>query len=331
MDTEHGLYPLKFAPILKERIWGGSRLGTFPGKTPGAGHIGESWELSGVQGDISVVKNGFLKGNHLQELIEVYMGDLVGEKVYERFGVEFPVLVKLIDAQDDLSIQVHPNDTLAAERHHSYGKTEMWYVMEAGTDSRLIVGFNRPMDRETYLQAVNGKTLTDVLNVEKVREGDVFFIPAGRIHAICKNILIAEIQQTSDITYRIYDWDRTDANGKSRELHTELATDAIDYTPQSEYGTKYDRKTDGTVNLVQCPCFTVNMVRLNRPEEKDYRNIDSFVIYTCVSGACRIEYGAQEYVEIGKGETALLPATLDHIRLVPSEPAGLLETYIIEN
>jgi mannose-6-phosphate isomerase len=328
MDSEQELYPLKFVPILKERIWGGTRLSGFPGKKSKAERIGESWELSGVHGDISVVANGFLKGNNLQELIEIYMGDLVGDKVYEQFGIEFPVLIKLIDAQDDLSIQVHPDDQLAAERHHSYGKTEMWYVMEAGEDSKLIVGFNQTMDKAKYVQAVENKTLKDILNIEKVTAGDVFFIPAGRIHAICKDILIAEIQQTSDITYRIYDWDRTDAGGKPRELHTELAVDAIDYSQQSIYKTQYPKIQQETINLAKCPYFTTNKIQLNQSLEKDYPDIDSFVILMCVSGNCRIDYGPKETVELNKGETVLLPAALKNIRLIPSVSAELLEIYI---
>ncbi len=327
MDTK-SLYPLKFTPILKERIWGGTRLKTVLGKKAKMKHCGESWELSGVPGDVSVVANGFLQGNNLQELIEVYMGDLVGDRIYNRFGVEFPVLIKFIDALDDLSIQVHPNDQLAAERHGSYGKTEMWYVMEAGKDSSLIVGFNQKMDREKYMQALNDKRLKEIMNFEKVAPGDVFFIPAGRVHAIGKDILLAEIQQTSDITYRIYDWDRVDANGKPRELHTELALDAIDYSPQNEYKTRYQKPSQGTAELVKCPYFTTNIICVEQPLEKDYQNLDSFVIYICTSGVCTIRWGTTESIDICKGDTVLIPATLEGIRLIPSEPTELLEVYI---
>ncbi len=328
MSADQLLYPLKFTPILKERIWGGDRLKTVLGKKTDIEHCGESWELSGVTGDISVVANGFLKDNNLQELIEIYMGDLVGDKVYERFGLEFPILIKFIDAQDDLSIQVHPDDKLAAERHHSFGKTEMWYVMEAGKDSHLIVGFNQKVDKATYVQAVNNKTLKDIMNFEKVSKGDVFFIPAGRIHAICKDIMVAEIQQTSDITYRIYDWDRVDANGKSRELHTELAVDAIDYSLQDEYKTRYQKTPQATTELVNCPYFTTNIINIEQPMEKDYNKIDSFIIYICTSGSCTIQWCGKESLAVHKGDTILLPAILDNIRLVPSEPTEILEVYI---
>jgi mannose-6-phosphate isomerase len=326
-STDKSLYPLKFYPILKHRIWGGDRLKTVLGKNSGNEKIGESWELSGVPGDISVVKNGFLKDNNLQELIEVYMGDLVGDSIYERFGLEFPVLIKFIDAQDDLSIQVHPDDKLAGERHHSYGKTEMWYIMEAGADSKLIVGFNREMDRDRYVRAVDEGKLEDILNFVKVSKDDVFFIPAGRIHAIGKNILLAEIQQTSDITYRIYDWNRVDSGGNPRELHTGLAVDAIDYALPPDCKTRYEQVRQGTAGLVKCPYFTTAKIRFDRELEKDYQNLDSFVIYICTSGACTVHY-AQGHTEISKGETLLIPAVLKNIHLVPSMPTELLEVYI---
>ncbi|MDR1667506.1 MAG: class I mannose-6-phosphate isomerase [Bacteroidales bacterium] len=326
MQESQGLYPLKFIPILKERIWGGTWLQRLPGKGSRSKHIGESWELSGVTGDVSVVANGFLKGNDLNELVEVYMGDLVGDRVYERFGAEFPLLVKFIAAQDNLSIQVHPDDRLAAQRHNAYGKTEMWYVMEADADSRVIMGFNRPVDRETYRKAVAEKRLPDMLNVEEAKKGDVFFIPAGKVHALCKNIVVAEIQQTSDITYRIYDWDRTDASGKSREIHTEQAIDAIDYTQQTQHKVRYDSLAQ-TVELVKCPYFTTKLVRLRQPVEKDYQGIDSFVIFVCVAGHCMINAG-DAVLPIAEGETVLLPAVLKNISLIPLKPSELLEIHI---
>ena len=329
MNTEKTLYPLKFAPILKERIWGGTRLKTVLGKKPKMKSCGESWEVSCVSDNISVVTNGFLRGNNLQELIEVYMGDLVGDSIYERFGTEFPILIKFIDALDDLSIQVHPDDRMAAERHSAFGKTEMWYVMESGKDSSLIAGFNQKMDRERYMQALNDKKLKDIMNFEKVALGDVFFMPAGRVHAIGKDILLAEIQQTSDVTYRIYDWDRVDDGGKSRELHTELALDAIDYNLHDEYKTLYQKNLQGTVELVKCPYFTTNLVCLDLPVEKNFQSLDSFVIYICTSGVCSIRWGTAGSLIIRKGDTALIPAELDEIRLIPSEPAELLEVYIV--
>jgi mannose-6-phosphate isomerase len=326
---EHSLYPLKFIPILKERLWGGTRLQTMLGKHNTVERCGESWELSGVEDDVSIVANGFLQGNSLHELVEIYMGDLTGDHVYEKFGNEFPLLVKFIDAQAALSIQVHPDDKLAAERHGAYGKTEMWYIMEAGSDSELIVGFNRPMDKNRYIQAVKAGKLKDIMNREQVAHGDVFYIPAGRIHAIGENILLAEIQQTSDVTYRVYDWNRVDASGNSRELHTELALDAIDYSYHSNYKTHYSKSSQGTAELVKCPYFTTNIINITQPLSRDYRNIDSFIIYICTAGACTLQWGiSSASINIYKGDTILLPAVLDNTQLTPSEPAELLEVYI---
>ena len=326
--TNKSLYPLKFKPILKELIWGGTQLKTVLGKDVRVDHCGESWELSGVSGDISIVANGFLKGNNLQELIEVYMGDLVGDKIYDRFGTEFPVLVKFIDAQDDLSIQVHPDDRLAEQRHGLNGKTEMWYIMKAGKGSGLILGFNQEMDKEKYIQAVDNGKLQEILNFVEVDQGDVFFIPAGRVHAIGKDILLAEIQQTSDLTYRIYDWDRVGADGMPRELHTEYAMDAIDYNMQDEYRTHYQKASQGTSELIKCPYFTTNLVQIEQPTEKDFQNLDSFVIYMCTTGACSISWGTNESQDIRKGDTILIPAVLEGVTFIPSEPTEMLEIYM---
>jgi mannose-6-phosphate isomerase len=321
------LYPIKFKAVLKDRIWGGNKLKTLLGKEGKCSTCGESWELSAVQGDVSVVSNGFLKGNNLEEIIEIYMGDLVGDAVYERFGVEFPLLIKFIDAADDLSIQVHPDDELARERHDSYGKTEMWVVMQAENGAKLISGFNKKVTKEEYLKNLEAKTLKNILNSEEVKSGDVFFIPAGRVHAIGSGILLAEIQQTSDVTYRIYDWDRTDASGKSRELHTELALDAIDYNHYPQYKTIYEDKLNKTVNVADCPYFTTNIIKFDTAVTKDYNFIDSFVIYICTKGKVEIrhENGTES---IHTGETILIPAALKELELVPLEASELLEVYI---
>jgi mannose-6-phosphate isomerase len=326
-----GLYPLKFTPIFKERIWGGNKIKTVLNKDYGQlPNCGESWELSGVEGNVSVVANGYLAGNDLNELVEVYMGDLVGESVFERFGNEFPLLIKFIDANDDLSIQVHPDDEMAAERHKSYGKTEMWYVIEAEKGAKLQSGFNREVDQELYLEKLEAIELPDVLNFEEVSAGDVFFIPAGRVHAIGKGILLAEIQQTSDITYRIYDYNRRDANGNTRELHTDLAVDAIDYTLYPEYKTRYQSKINESVELASCRYFTTNVLELDTTVEKDYNKLDSFVIYICLEGQLEIETEiGSEVIELG--ETVLLPATIESVVLKPvSAKARLLEVYIEE-
>lgn len=324
------LYPLKFNPIFKERIWGGEKLSSLLGKKlPANTKIGESWELSAVNGDISLVSNGFLKGNDLKELIEVYMGDLVGEKVYEKFGDDFPLLIKLIDASDDLSIQVHPNDELAKERHNSFGKTEMWYVVGSDPNSKIYVGFNQEVDKEKYVKNLENNTLADILNVEVSKKGDTFFIPSGRIHAIGRGNLIAEIQQTSDITYRMYDWGRVDDKGKPRELHTELAVDAIDYNFYDSYKTQYEAKANQSNTLVDSPYFTTNLIKLDAGKglETDYALLDSFVIYMILEGEVEIEYADGK--EYGKtGDTILLPASLEQIVLKTFKGAELLEVYI---
>ena len=287
---------------------------------------GESWEISGVEGDISVVENGFLEGNSLQELAEVYMGDLLGDSVYEKFGVEFPLLIKFIDAAEVLSVQVHPDDALARLRHNSYGKSEMWYIIESDK-GELIAGFNRELDKEQYLKYFKEGKLKEILNHETVAPGEIYFMPAGRVHAIGAGVLLAEIQQTSDITYRIYDWDRTDDEGNPRELHTDLALDAIDFSFHSSYHTPYQALLNNTIPTVDSPYFTTSVIQLDQPVEKDFNMIDSFVIYLCVEGSVGITYpGGAESIQ--KGETILIPAELKNLAIVPTEPSTLLEVYI---
>ncbi len=322
------LYPLKFKPIYKDKIWGGNKLKTILNKDFGTlPNCGESWEISGVDGDESVIANGFLEGNTIAEIIEIYMSDLVGEKVYEKFGLEFPLLIKFIDANDVLSIQVHPDDKLAKERHIAFGKTEMWYVIQADNGAELISGFNKTINKEIYLTHLENKTLTNILNVEKVKSGDVFFIPAGRVHAIGAGILLAEIQQTSDVTYRIYDWDRIDDKGNLRELHTELALDAINFEGKEEFRREFKPILNDSLNLVNCEYFTTNIIELDKPLQKDYHNIDSFVIYMCLDGDVSICYN--EKIETLKtGETILIPAELKELILQPTKNAKILEVYI---
>jgi mannose-6-phosphate isomerase len=324
-----GLYPLKFKPILHEKIWGGNRLKELLNKDiDNLPNCGESWEISSVEGKISVVNNGYLQGNNLQELIEVYMGELVGDKVYKKFGIEFPLLIKFIDANDDLSIQVHPDDEISKKRHNAYGKTEMWYVVDAEDGALITSGFNQPVTREKYLEYLESGKLTDLLCSEKTAPGDVFFIPAGRVHAIGKGVLLAEIQQTSDVTYRIYDYDRTDGKGNKRELHTDLALDAIDFSYQKEYKTKYRVEKNKSTEIVSCEYFTTNILDFSEKLEKDYHQLDSFIIYMTLDGRFTIEYEGGK-VEVEKGETVLVPASLESVRLNPlTEEARLLEIYI---
>ena len=321
------LYPLKFHPIVKEAIWGGNKLEKLLNKNTGKiKKASESWEISGVIKNVSVVLNGPLKDNNLQELIEVYMGDLVGDGVYDKFGIEFPLLIKFIDANDILSIQVHPNDELSEKRHRAYGKTEMWYVLEAEKNSFLITGFNKEINKKIYLDHFHQKKLPDILNYEKVSKGDVFYIPAGRVHAIGPGILLAEIQQTSDVTYRIYDWDRVDKDGNGRELHTDLALEAIDFGHVDKYKTSYEANINQTSLLVSSPYFSTSILSFDKIIDKDYVTTDSFVIYICVEGAFSLHYNSG-ILEISKGETVLLPASLNEFRLEPSEKSTLLEIF----
>ena len=322
------LYPLKFQPVFKDKIWGGRKikdvLGMDFGKLP---NCGEVWVVSGVEGNPTLVKNGFLAGNELNELVSVYMGDLVGDDVYDKFGDEFPLLIKYIDANDWLSIQVHPDDELAAKRKIGHGKTEMWYIIEAGKGAELISGFRQKVDKETYQKYLNESRLKEILNFEKVEKGDVFFIPAGRVHSLGPDILLAEIQQTSDTTYRIYDWDRIDASGMKRELHTKEALDAIDFEVADNYKTRYKPEKNKTIPLVRCPQFTTNLLEYDQAMSKDFEEIDSFIIYMGVEGSSVLKWeGGEE--KIVPGEAVVVPNAINNVELRPEGKAKLLEVYL---
>ncbi|MFK7813177.1 MAG: type I phosphomannose isomerase catalytic subunit [Maribacter sp.] len=320
------MYPLKFQPILKERLWGGSKLKEVLGKPIENSITGESWELSTVKGDVSEIANGELSGTSLQELIDENPEALLGKSVVARFGTDFPILIKFIDAKKDLSIQLHPNDELAKERHDSFGKTEMWYIMDADQDANLIVGFNKDVKKEEYSASLKNDTLLDLLNYESVKEGDTFFINTGKIHAIGAGVLLAEIQQTSDVTYRVFDFNRKDKNGNLRELHTELALDAIDYEKKDDFKVSYPKEKDTVNTMVECPYFKTNFLELSQELTQDVSKRDSFTIYMCVGGSVEVEndFGAA-YIE--KGETVLIPSNCNTIRLKSTE-AKLLEVTI---
>lgn len=325
------LYPLKFEPILKEKIWGGNSLARFYGKKAGKlKNIGESWEISAVSENLSIVSNGFLAGNNIEEIIEVYMGDITGDSVFEKFGVEFPLLIKLIEARQDLSVQVHPGDKLALERHNAYGKTEMWYILQSEKNSKIYTGFSVPVSREFYIEAVNNGKIMDLLNTEDACPGDVFFTPAGRIHAIGADIVLAEIQQTSDITYRIYDYGRKDSNGKPRELHNDLAVDAVDLSATGKNKIRKVPDNNVTMNLVSTEYFTTNILKFDKHIRKDYNLIDSFVVYLCTEGVFHIAWDKKSE-RVSKGETVLLPAMIRDLTLVPDPESTLLEVFINNN
>ncbi|MDR2938388.1 MAG: class I mannose-6-phosphate isomerase [Prevotellaceae bacterium] len=315
------LYPLKFKPIFKETVWGGNRLKSLLHKNiSGDKKVGESWELSAVRGNLSVVSNGYLKGNNIEELIEVYMGELVGEKVYEQFGNEFPLLIKFLDTTETLSLQVHPDDATAAERHHAFGKNEMWYIVAADADAKIALGFGKDSNLGELLEHVEKNTLHEILNLENVKAGDTFYVPAGTLHAIGKNITLAEIQQTSDITYRVYDWGR---NEKNRPLHTDLAMDVIDYRAAKNHKVEVKDKS----HLIENKYFTTNLLNLSQAAERNLSEHDSFIIYVCTSGEAKITAGGQAE-KIAAGETLLIPAALSDVQVAPQGSVTLLEVYI---
>lgn len=325
---ERTLYPLKFTPIYKQVIWGGEKLSTSLNKSDAPESTGESWEISGVENNVSIVANGFLEGNPLDELIEVYMGDIVGDSVYDTYGIEFPVLIKFIHANDNLSVQVHPDDEFSAERHGKRGKTEMWYIIEAEENAELISGFKKDVDDKEFMKHLNEKNLPEILNFEKVKAGDVFFLPAKRVHAIGKGIVLTEIQQTSDVTYRIYDWDRLGNDGKPRELHLDLALEVMDFKKRNDIRTNYTSINNKTINLADCPYFTTGIIEFDQPVDKDFALIDSFVIYICTEGSMLINYKGGEAVSLVKGESVLVPAALKEISLIPSQKSTVLEVYL---
>ena len=321
------LYPLKFKPILKSIIWGGNDITKFKG-LPQQDGIGESWEISSVEGNISIIANGELENKSLSDIIATYKDQLVGKNNYETFGTTFPLLIKFIDARDNLSIQVHPDDALAKSRHNSFGKTEMWYVVNAAPGAFLYSGFAKEMTPNGYVKSIEDNTFIDSLEKHDVKSGDVFFLPAGRVHAIGAGTFIAEIQQTSNITYRIYDYNRTDANGNPRELHTELAKDAIDYKVYDNYKTSYTEKENEPVLLESCRYFTTDLLKLNKTVDRDYSKIDSFVAYICMGGACVITDNKGNELSVKQGETILIPADTESVNIKPEGNVLLLETYV---
>ncbi|WP_335966230.1 type I phosphomannose isomerase catalytic subunit [Galbibacter sp. PAP.153] len=320
------LYPLKFTPIFKEYLWGGTKLKEVLDKDVKTKTASESWELSGVENNVSVVSNGALKQKTLQELIDTHKGELLGESVYERFGNKFPILIKFIDAKLDLSVQLHPNDALAKERHNSFGKTEMWHVMQADPGSKLIVGFNETLTKETYLKHLKEGKLLEILNQQEVKAGDTFFINTGKVHAIGSGILLAEIQQTSDVTYRIYDYERKDKDGNTRELHTELAIDAIDYQKKDDYKVSYKKEYNSSNNMVTCKYFITNYLNVVGTFVKQLVNRDSFSIYICVDGQAQITAG-DTTEKLNKGETILVPASINEVS-ISAKDAKILEVHI---
>ena len=323
------MYPLKFEPILKQTLWGGEKIIPFKHLNETLTNVGESWEVSAVEGSESVVSYGPDKGMTLPEMVRHYKEELVGEANYARFGDKFPLLIKFIDAKLDLSIQVHPDDALARKRHNSFGKNEMWYVISADPGAKLISGFSQEITPKEYKERVHDGTFAEVLQSCPIQPGDVFYVPAGRVHGIGAGAFVAEIQQTSDITYRIYDYNRKDKNGKTRELHTTQAVDAINFSDvQDDFRTAYDRVQNEPVEVVACPYFTTSVYDMTEEITCDYSELDSFVIFICTEGACRLRDNEEHEVTLQAGETVLLPATTQNVTIVPDQHVKLLETYV---
>lgn len=321
------VYPLKFSPILQEKIWGGKKLEKEFNKVSDFSNIGESWELSGVEGYISIISNGEYIGSSLIELLNEYRSDLVGKKVYKKFKNKFPLLFKFIDASDNLSIQLHPNDELAGKRHNSFGKTEMWYVLSADEDSKLYAGFNKELSEKTYLESFEKGKLLENIHIDKVKTGDSFFIDVGTIHAIGKGIVLAEIQQTSNITYRVYDWDRVDDEGLSRELHTDLALGAIDFSKVGTCKLDYPRISNVPNKIFSCQYFTTNKLIIDNDFKRDISEIDSFIVYMCVKGKGEVKLNNKSEF-IMKGDTVLIPGIAKEVFIKAEFNLELLEVYI---
>jgi mannose-6-phosphate isomerase len=316
-------YPLQFEPIFKEKIWGGEKLKTILNKPITSNRIGESWELSTVEGDVSVVANGEWKGKLLTTLIKEYPNEILGTQVYLTFEEQFPLLFKYLDAREDLSIQVHPNDALAKKRHNTFGKTEMWYIIQADENARIIVGFKGNSNANEYLENLKNKTLPSLLDEVKVQSGDAFFLETGTVHSIGAGLLVAEIQQTSDVTYRIYDFDRVDADGNTRELHVDLALEAINYNAV-ETKKEYTKNVNESNAVVDCPHFTTNFIPLDGAVSIS-KSGKTFTVYMCVEGLFEIEFNNSK-VQYGKGDTVLIPAAMNSFIL--NGKASILEIYI---
>ena len=316
-------YPLSFEPIFKERIWGGTKLKSELGKPILGDLIGESWEISTVQDNVSCISNGIYQGIQLDELIKKFPTELLGNQVFKRFGFEFPLLFKFLDAKQDLSIQVHPNDEIAQSKHQSFGKTEMWYVLQADQKSELIIGFKQKSSAKEYLQNLENKNLLSILDSRKVAKGDVFFLETGTVHAIGAGTLIAEIQQTSDVTYRIYDFERKDIHGIERELHLDLALDAINFDVV-DAKINYHKTINQSNEVIHCNYFKTNFIALDGRMNIENK-YDSFLVYMCVDGFFNVQFENQNY-DCKKGDTILIPAALS--KFIFSGIASVLEIYV---
>jgi len=317
------LYPIKFKPIYKPKVWGGEKIKNLKSDKKTPDNCGESWEISALQGDLSVVANGFLKDNTIEEIIEVYMGEIVGDEIFENFGYEFPLLIKIIEAKENLSIQVHPNDELAAERHNARGKSEVWYVLESEKGAKLISGFCKNTNSNEFFDAIEKEDFENLLNIVETKAGEVYYIPAGRVHSLGEGNLILEVQQTSDVTYRVYDYNR-----KDRELHLDLAKDVIDYSKTENLKINFSKKADNQNKIISNQFFTLNYIPIMNEIQKNYYNLDSFVVYFCVNGKVQIKTPSNKTETLSKGETILIPAAIKDVNIIPEIYSEIIEIYI---
>lgn len=326
------LYPLLFEPNLHSVVWGGNQLKPYKGLEPSDEPIGESWEVSAVPSSTSIISNGEWKGKDLISTINEQPEAILGKAVNERYNGKLPLLVKFIDAKKDLSIQVHPNDEMAMREHGKMGKSEMWYIIKADEDAHLYAGFQKEITPEEYQQRIADGTITEVLADHKVKAGDVFFLPAGRVHAICGGIMLAEVQQSSDVTYRIYDYNRPGMDGKPRELHTELAAKALDYHVEENYRTEYNDDSNKAIQIIDSPYFDVRVIEISKPFHRDLRKYDSFVISMCIEGDCIICIRATgDELLLKQGNSTLIPAAIADFDVIPQKGSTRMLDAFIDN
>lgn len=326
------LYPFLFEPNLHTVVWGGHLLRPYKGLEPSVEPIGESWEVSTVPTSISIVANGVWKGKDLISVINEQTEAILGKKVNEKYQGKLPLLVKFIDAKRDLSIQVHPNDEMAMREHGKMGKSEMWYIIKAEPGAHLYAGFKQEITPYEYQKRIEDGSITEVLADHKVKAGDVFYLPAGRVHAICGGIMLAEVQQSSDVTYRIFDYNRPGMDGKPRELHTELAAKALNFHVEENYRTEYDDKADKAVQIIDSPYFDVRVMEINKPKHRDLRKYDSFVISMCIEGDCKIHVrSTDDEIELKAGNSTLIPAVIADYDVYPQHGKSIILDAFIDN
>ncbi len=326
------LYPLLFEPNLHPTVWGGRQIQKYKQLHATDEPIGESWEVSVVPSSVSIISNGPLQGRAFDDVVKEYGAELLGKSVYDKYNGEFPLLIKFIDAAADLSIQVHPDDEMAQREEGKNGKTECWYIIDAEPGAYLYAGMKERISKEEYVRRVEDSTICDVLARHNVKAGDVFYLPAGRVHAICGGILLAEVQQNSDITYRIFDYNRPGLDGRPRQLHTVQAMQAIDFNVEDEYRTMYTSEEQRANPCIESPFFTMRIVDTNRPFHRNLLKYDSFIVSMCLQGDCTIKIRSTgDSILLREGYSCLIPASIADYDVIPQNPAShsrLLDAYL---